>query len=96
MLFVFSNGNMIALNNYGNLHISYALTDKYGVCIHIDKVIIENGIKRILIDEDLDKYECTLMGLEMSKKLEKYETIAIKRTDSCKIRKEKILKRLQK
>lgn len=96
LLFVFSNGNMIALNNYGNLHISYALTDKYGVCIHIDKVIIENGIKRILIEEDLDKYECTLMGLEMSKKLEKYEAIAIKRTDSCKIRKEKMLKRLQK
>ena len=96
LLFVFSNGNMIALNNYGNLHISYALTDKYGVCINIDKVIIENGIKRILIDEDLIKYECTLMGLGMSEKLEKYETIAIMRTGSCKIRKEKILKRLQK
>ena len=32
----------------------------------------------------------------MSKKLEKYETIAIKRTGSCKIRKEKILKKLKK
>ena len=32
----------------------------------------------------------------MSKKLEKYETIEIKRTGSCKIRKEKILKKLQK
>ena len=32
----------------------------------------------------------------MSKKLEKYETIAIKRTGSCKIRKDKILKKLQK
>ena len=29
----------------------------------------------------------------MGKKLEKYETTAIKRTDSCKIRKEKILKK---
>lgn len=32
----------------------------------------------------------------MSNKLEKYETIVIKRTGSCKIRKEKILKKLQK
>lgn len=92
LLFVFNNRNIIALNNYGNLHISYALTDKYGVCIHIDKVMIDNGIKRILIDEDLIKYECTLMGLGMNNKIEKYETIAIKRTGSCKIRKEKILK----
>ncbi len=31
----------------------------------------------------------------MSNKLEKYETVVIKRTCSCKIRIEKILKRLQ-
>lgn len=95
MLFVFSSGNIIALNNYDNLHISYAVTDKYGTCIYVKTVVLENDIRSFLIDENLNKYECTAMGLGMSKKLEEYETIGINDTSSCKRKVEKIIKKLQ-